>query len=85
MSVPLEWSDDARRGERPEIRAAIEQVRQTLSLNVVTCSRCRRQTATHLIGVRSNKPRAVCGGCASEWSALTPNARASAATDWARR
>jgi hypothetical protein len=77
----LEWSDDLRRGERPEIRAAISRLRAAV-LPHTQCVRCRNRTATHLI---DSGKRAVCGVCADDWRSLTPMQRMQARTDLARR
>jgi len=71
----IEYSDDRRRGERPEIRRALEQLR-TLG----KCSRCGRPAAA-IIGAT----RAVCRRCCDDWLALTPMERRATRVEWARR
>jgi len=77
----LEWSDDLKRGERPEIRAAIAAVRTAL-VPRNPCQRCRNRAATHLI---DQCKRAVCASCADIWRSMTPLERAQSRIDFARR
>jgi hypothetical protein len=82
MKIPLELSDDLRRGDMLHIRAVLPAVRE-LELGQ-RCSGCKRRTATHLID-RHTAPRPVCGDCAAGWRGLSPLARHQARNDWARR
>ena len=81
MNLDLEWSDDLRRGERPEIRAAIDRLKATV-IPYTSCVRCRTRAATHLI---DHRKRGVCGGCADVWRSLSPVQRMQARNDFARR
>ena len=77
----LEWSDDLRRGERPEIRAAIAAVRSAL-VPKNPCARHRDRIATHLI---DQCRRAVCADCAQAWRSMTELERMRARIDFASR
>ena len=67
---PLEYSEDRRRGDRPELRKLIDAVRGRLT-SKVDCSRCKRGHGTHLIDT-FRSPRVVCRDCFWRWADMTP-------------
>ena len=71
---PIEYSEDRRRGERPELRKIIEAVRGRLTRKTA-CATCRRGIVHRddavLIDVY-NRPRVVCRGCYGTWERMSP-------------
>lgn len=83
MKIPIERSDDLRRGDLAHIQTTIGRLEGLPG--IASCSRCQRNPGTHLIDTRSALPRVVCSACADEWTALTPMQRMRSRQDFATR
>lgn len=79
--LPVEFSEDRRRGEMPHIRRAVEALER---VSQTTCADCRTRSATHLVNVRST-PLALCAHCADGWRSMSPLMRRQAGAEWSRR
>lgn len=67
---PIEYSEDRKRGERPDLKPVIEAVRGRLNAQ----ARCKvhpREAGTHLIDIYRS-PRVVCDSCYRAWCDMTP-------------
>lgn len=71
--LPIERSDDLRRGTLPHLARAIEAVRG-LRNGHTRCADCRTRTATHVVDTTGH-PRAVCASCAAGWRRASTSQR----------
>ena len=82
--IPVERSDDPRRGEMPHLKKAIQEGVALLKRAAAYCAKCGVARGTHIINMRI-APKLVCGGCAERYRAMTHLERRQMINDIARR
>ena len=66
--LPIERSDDPKRGEAPHLKRAMEQVKKLLD-KAGPCASCKTTRASRVVNVRA-LPVLLCAACAEKYRAM---------------